>query len=52
MKLSTVEYIRNVLDAQKKYCETNPNDKVQRAYYDGMRAMFDIVVSDGFTKEG
>lgn len=51
MKMATVEYINKILSVQKEYCEANPRNKEQKAYYDGLKAMYDIVISDAFTKE-
>ena len=47
MKQSTIKFALNVLDAQLANvlsCKT----KEQRAYYDGIKLMFNILVSDGY----
>lgn len=49
---ATLEYAVRMLDAQYRAIITaEPNEiKTQLAYYEGLRRMLDIIVSDGYTQ--
>lgn len=47
MKTSVIKSALSVLDVQHEYIKTR--GKAQSAYYDGMRAMLDILITDYFT---
>lgn len=49
---ATIVYALNVLEAQYRAISTVSTDSAERQqmYYDGMRRMLEIIVSDGWTQ--
>ena len=54
MDNTTLAYALHVLDAQKrnvkKFSSAAQRDR-QQAYYDGMRRMLEIILTDGYTND-
>ena len=46
---STLHIALGILNTQRKHAE-EMNDKVQEAYYKGMRNMLEIIISDAYAK--
>lgn len=44
----TINYSLSVLNNQLLNCHERPKDKEQRAYYQGMREMLEIICTQGF----
>ena len=51
MTEDTAIFLKQTLSIQKYHCETKPKDKEQKAYYDGMKMIMEIIATDGFIKK-
>ena len=52
MKKSTLEYARHVIESQRKHAADPRSSKTQRAYTEGLEKMLEIILTEGYTKEG
>lgn len=54
MDKSTLVYALQVLDVQadhnRKTPENAPEKRIQSAYYDGMRTMLELILSEGYSE--
>lgn len=52
MEKSTLEYARQVIAAQRRHAADPRSGKTQQAYVEGLEKMLEIILTEGYTKEG